>query len=799
MVRLIFDSLGLSCVAGLILLAAFSPAMSQCVDDDLDGFFAGDGCPAPLDCNDASAGIFPGALELCDGLDNDCDGELDEAPQCQRACEFPDGLFDGAPLQEGGRDADIVWTGTEFALVWDGPEEGTGSRVIYFARVSSDGPVVEPPIQLTTAEARATAPSLTWTGTQYGFSVFNNPSGGRSVRFARLDSTGARIGDEVDLGDGFFPSTIWTGSEFGLFWTTRLPDSTNELRFARIAADGTLLQGPVMVDAAPSYSGVSAVWTGSEYGLTWHRTVGDGLEVFFLRVDDLGNPIGVPLQLTSGPDWMRDADLVWNGTEFAVVWRSRDNFVFSAVFQRIAANGTPIDAPIAINDAGSVGDVTLAWTGEEYAVVWADDRTLTFHVYLARVDAAGSRLGGNARITAAEVLATSPRLVWNGEYYGMAYAYQFLLRMARVACDCLNVDGDIETRCKDCLDTDPTVFRRAPQICDGKNNNCDHPSWPGLEGINDGDDDQDGFSECDLDCDDAEAAVFPGAPQICGDGLSNDCNAMFWPALAMTNEFDDDGDGFSECDGDCDDSRFQVYPGAPEICDRVNNDCDSLSWPEVPVDNLDGDSDGFAACEGDCDDANPLANPARGEECNGFDDDCNGQIDDDELGVDSDLDGLSNVCDNCRAVFNPNQLDGDLDGAGDACDNCVVLANPGQADIDGDGEGNACDLNDEMVFGRFTAADEYTWQEESPYVRWNFYRSDWDVFVDTGFYTQSPGSNPIAARQCDLLVRTAVDAFAPPPGKLAFYLVSGERPPSIEGPIGTTSDGVGRSNSNRCP
>ncbi|MEE8412576.1 MAG: MopE-related protein [Acidobacteriota bacterium] len=66
---------------------------------------------------------------------------------------------------------------------------------------------------------------------------------------------------------------------------------------------------------------------------------------------------------------------------------------------------------------------------------------------------------------------------------------------------------------------------------------------------------------------------------------------------ALGDAIDDDGDGFSECAGDCNDGNANVFPGAAEICDGLDNDCGGA------VDNLDFDMDGHGACAADCNDA----------------------------------------------------------------------------------------------------------------------------------------------------------------------------------------------------
>ena len=95
---------------------------------------------------------------------------------------------------------------------------------------------------------------------------------------------------------------------------------------------------------------------------------------------------------------------------------------------------------------------------------------------------------------------------------------------------------------------------------------------------------------------------------------------------------DADGDGFGvsgteSCEGgteiDCDDLDSSVYPGASELCDGRDNDCDGVT----PVAELDLDGDGFSECEGYCDDGNSAINPMSIELTgNLVDENCDGSL-----------------------------------------------------------------------------------------------------------------------------------------------------------------------------
>jgi hypothetical protein len=174
------------------------------------------------------------------------------------------------------------------------------------------------------------------------------------------------------------------------------------------------------------------------------------------------------------------------------------------------------------------------------------------------------------------------------------------------------------------------------------------------------DDDNDGYP-AEEDCDDNDAAVNPGADEIC-DGLDNDCDEQIdvdavdggtWYADVDQDGFGDESNPVFDCTqpadliaegGDCDDASATVFPGADELCNEIDDDCDGET-DEDAVDPstfyTDADSDGYGdaespveACsapsgtvedDSDCDDGNVLANPGEAEICDdGFDNDCDG-------------------------------------------------------------------------------------------------------------------------------------------------------------------------------
>lgn len=280
---------------------------------------------------------------------------------------------------------------------------------------------------------------------------------------------------------------------------------------------------------------------------------------------------------------------------------------------------------------------------------------------------------------------------FGGLEVGLQYAVEFvdgevkMVPLEKEICEDEPVPAGYSVNNGDCNDRETTVNPAAPEICDQFDNDCDGQTneYITCEMDEDGDGyvtDGDDFPyENNEDCDDSDPTVHPGATEIC-DGIDNDCDGVIDDNCTENlPENDDDGDGYSEDDGDCDDTDVDIHPGAEEVCsDSRDNDCDGdVDEADCStIEEIDNDGDGYSELTGDCDDADASVNPDATEICDdGIDNDCNGYIDIDCGGTSTDIDGDGYSID-----------DGD-------CNDADSTINPGASEICGDAIDSNCDGN----------------------------------------------------------------------------------------------------------
>ena len=183
------------------------------------------------------------------------------------------------------------------------------------------------------------------------------------------------------------------------------------------------------------------------------------------------------------------------------------------------------------------------------------------------------------------------------------------------------------------------------------------------------------------------------------------------------NGGDEDNDNYKPSEGDCDDNDPNVNPGAVEICDGLDNNCDDvIDEGTLVVFYADADGDGFGdvgapmeACEApdgyvvnadDCDDAQPLSYPGNIEVCDEIDNDCDGVIDNgvgDVYYADGDADSYGDATTAMQACAQPDGMV--LDNTD--CDDTTDKAFPGNSEV--------CDMIDNNCDGAVDEGVETTY------------------------------------------------------------------------------------------
>jgi hypothetical protein len=380
------------------------------VDADGDGAFASGNAGDPkaalgcgTDCDDTSPGVFPGNVELCDALDNDCDGVVDEDTEL-----VPSGL---APTLVSPPEATRSWA---TGLAFDGESFGASMTSVIgrtqgqFQQLAVGGKLLGEPQRIARVNAEAYGGPLVWSGERY-LTAYQDArqDGNYEIYFDLLNRKGQRLIEDLRVTNAddysLRPSVLWTGAEGLLIWDDRRFEGSGDgsvIFGQRVSLEGQLLGANLRLsppgvraenaNAALSVDGVGIAFVALEAGnapklkfMTASRSLEDGSALTDVAFDNPDGPVVTPLN---------DA--------YVVTFHQDSGVIGPAIYGVVIGKNGVARAPQSMT-AGAPharGNATYSY-GNRFVMVWADDREGVYQLYAQTFDQKLSPLTPRQRIT----------------------------------------------------------------------------------------------------------------------------------------------------------------------------------------------------------------------------------------------------------------------------------------------------------------------------------------------------------------------------------------------------------------
>jgi hypothetical protein len=386
---------------------------------DLDG----DGHRAPLagkkagepgscgdDCDDTNGQALPSGFEVCDGVDNDCNGVVDDGTTFvgdSTQVRISAGAFQASPGglgYAGGK----VYMGT-----YTGQIEGRDA--VYLAQVSSGG-AIGAPERFTQVGPDSFAGPLAWTGDRFGtvWSDRRDAVGdviNFEIYFNELGPDGKKLGPDLRLShaDGFSvsPTVVWTGNEFVAVWQDDgfLEDGLHHIYGQRISLDGSPIGDLVQLvgDITQGQESPSLAVGAHTLGVAWVRGDARSHSLMFATFGHDLTRLSEPTELAGSMTEGVFPNVVWNQTSYVVAWYnpSPPHAIFAAV---VGEDARPIvdSRPVTESPRHSRYPALLPY-GDRVLLVWSDDKddNMGYELYAKSLDAELHPLTDEKRLTTA--------------------------------------------------------------------------------------------------------------------------------------------------------------------------------------------------------------------------------------------------------------------------------------------------------------------------------------------------------------------------------------------------------------
>ena len=159
------------------------------------------------------------------------------------------------------------------------------------------------------------------------------------------------------------------------------------------------------------------------FGLVWGDWRDGSSEIYFMKLDEDGEPFSAETSLTQAAGNAFHPVVVSNGTEFAAFWRENGNRSDSEItIARVDDLGAEIaDSEQYVTNAGDCSwEPRAIWTGSSYGLVWTDCRTGLLSIFFAALNDIGEKIVFDTLIFD-PYPSRDPALAWNGNRFGVVW------------------------------------------------------------------------------------------------------------------------------------------------------------------------------------------------------------------------------------------------------------------------------------------------------------------------------------------------------------------------------------------
>jgi len=365
------------------------------------------------DCNDASAAAFPGNTEICDGVDNDCNGIVDDGAEFIPLQKEPVRISgDLAPAGPGG----LAFSGESYLSIYTGTSVGFD---MYETRLEADATKVEPiEEQVAVKNADSAGGPIVWIGDRYGLAWQDRRHGNYEAFFTLLDPNGGRILQDVRLSQapGFSVNVdlAYNGTEFIVVWQDD-QSGLFEVMARRVSVDGEpqgitmqLTQDGGFNDEAPVIaSGDKTVGVAFANGQA-------GLQVIRFRTFEQTTlqPHSKLITITDGMTEAVYPKVIWNDDHYMIAWYDRTAANKAIYATTVNEDGETLVPPTALSQPGGNHSryPSLLPLGDRALLVYADDRDNNqgYELYSRMVNSQLQPLSAEQRLTNAPYNSVYP-------------------------------------------------------------------------------------------------------------------------------------------------------------------------------------------------------------------------------------------------------------------------------------------------------------------------------------------------------------------------------------------------------